>query len=150
MIVVASARMIEKFHSTCSTLFLMPTTDPFERDYYKLPDVPRTASSAEVEASYHQLLLSPHPDKSDTSKDNPTLTNTDIGQLKDAFVILSSLRDPLYDSELCSRPDSSPSRSRPAHIVSLEDFDNLGQGWATAAVVDSILLERGIWKGAYT
>jgi len=55
----------------------------------------------------------------------------DIGQLKDAFITLSSPEDrQKYDSELSSRPGPSPSRSRPAHIVSLEDFDDLGQGWA--------------------
>ena len=37
-----------------------------------------------------------------------------------------------YDSELASRSDSSSSRSRsrPAHIISLEDFEELGRVWA--------------------
>ena len=81
----------------------MTTTDPPGRDYYELLNVPRTASSAEIKASYRQLLLSLHPDKFDASKDNPTSTNIDIGQLKDAFVTLSSPGDRLkYDSELSS------------------------------------------------
>ena len=122
--------MIERDHSAFP-LFLVPMAGSPERDYYELLNVPRTASSAEIKASYRQLLLSLHPDKSDTSKGSPTPTNIDIGQLKDAFVTLSSPEHRLkYDSELSSPLDPSPSRSRPALIVSLEDFNNLGQGWA--------------------
>ena len=104
--------------------------DSSERNYYELLTVPQTASPAEIKASYRRLLLSLHPDKSDTSKDHPTQTDVDIGRLKDAFVTLFSLESRMkYDSELSSRPDSSLSRSRPAHIVSLEDFEDLGRVW---------------------
>ena len=117
--------MIEK-----SYLSSMPVVNPSRRNYYELLNVPRSASSAEIKASYRQLLLSLHPDKFDASKDNPTPANIDIGQLKDAFVTLSSPEDRLkYDSKLSLRPDPSPSRSRPAHTVSLDDFDDLGQSW---------------------
>jgi diphthamide biosynthesis protein 4 len=102
------------------------------RNHYELLQVPRTASPAEIKASYHRLLLSHHPDKVDTSSgDGPAQTDIDIGLLKEAFVTLFSPESRIkYDSELSSRPDLSPSRSRPAHIVSLEDFDDLGQVWA--------------------
>ena len=104
--------------------------DSSGRNYYELLNVPQTASPAEIKASYHRLLLSLHPDKSDTSKDHPTQTDVDIGRLKDAFVTLFSLESRMkYDSELASRPDPSSSRSRPAHIVSLEDFEDLGRVW---------------------
>jgi len=101
------------------------------RNHYELLNVPRTASPAEIKTSYRKLLLSLHPDKSDASKDNPTRTDIDIGQLKNAFLTLSSPEHRLkYDSELSShRHDPSSSRSRPALIVSLEDFDDHGQAW---------------------
>lgn len=108
----------------------IPMSDSPRRDYYELLQVPRTASPEEIKASYHRLLLSHHPDKSDTAKENPTRTDIDIGSLKDAFTTLFSPESRIrYDSELSSRSNSSPSRSRPAHIVSLEDFEDLGQVW---------------------
>jgi len=103
------------------------------RNYYELLQVPRTAPFADIKASYHRLLLSHHPDKSNPAKQNSTRTDIDIGSLKEAFVTLSSPESRTrYDSELSSRPDPSLSRgrSRPAHIISLEDFEDLGQVWA--------------------
>ena len=109
--------------------FLMPMADSPGRNHYELLNVPRNASSTEIKMSYRQLL-SLHPDKSDVSRGDTTRPDIDIGQLKNAFVTLSSPEHRLkYDSELSSRPDPSPSRSRPALIVSLEDFDDLDQGW---------------------
>ena len=108
-----------------------PMADSHGQNYYELLNVPRTASPAEIKASYHRLLLSLHPDKSDASKDRPAQMDVDIGRLKEAFVTLTSPESRIkYDSELSSRPDSSSSRSRPAHIISLEDFEDLGQIWA--------------------
>ena len=108
-----------------------PMADSPAWNYYELLNIPRTASPAEIKASYRKLLLSLHPDKSDAPKDNTTRTDINIGQLKDAFVTLFSPEHRMkYDSELFSRHDSSPSRSRPALIVSLEDFEDFGQGWA--------------------
>jgi len=109
----------------------MSTTDPSGRNHYELLQVPQTASPTEIKASYHRLLLSRHPDKLDTSKGHSTPTDTDIGLLKEAFVTLFSPESRVkYDSELSSRPDSSLSRGRPADIVSLEDFEDLGRVWA--------------------
>lgn len=103
------------------------------RNYYELLQVPRTASSADIKASYHRLLLSRHPDKSSPSKGNQTGADADIGSLKEAFTTLSSPESRMrYDFELSSSPSdlsSRPSRSRPAHVVSLEDFEDLGQVW---------------------
>jgi len=105
-------------------------SDSPRRNHYELLQVSRTASPAEIKASYHRLLLSHHPDKSDASKENPTRTDIDIGSLKEAFTTLFSPESRMrYDSELSSHPDPSSSRSRPAHIVSLEDFEDLGQVW---------------------
>ena len=100
------------------------------QNYYELLSVPRTASPAETKASYHRLL-SLHPDKLDASGNHPTQTDVDIGRRKGAFVTLLSLESRTkYDSELSSPPDPS-SRSRPAHIVSLEDedFEDIGRVW---------------------
>ena len=109
----------------------MSTTDPSGRNHYELLQVPQTASPTEIKASYHRLLLSRHPDKLDTSKGHSTPTDTDIGLLKEAFVTLFSPESRVkYVSELSSRPDSSLSRGRPADIVSLEDFEDLGRVWA--------------------
>ena len=108
----------------------MSLTDPSGRSYYELLQVSRTASPAEIKASYHRLLLSHHPDKSDASRENSTQADIDIGLLKEAFGVLFSPESRVrYDSELSSCSDSSPSRSRPAHIVSLEDFEDLDQVW---------------------
>lgn len=99
-------------------------------NHYELLRVPPTASFADIKASYHRLLLSHHPDKSYPSKGGSTGTDVDIGSLKEAFVVLSTPESRTkYDSELSSRPDasSSGSRSRPAHIISLEDFEDLGR-----------------------
>src|SRR5579872_3421180 len=110
-------------------------TNSSRRNYYELLQVPRTASPSEIKASYHRLLLSHHPDKSDPSKENENLarTDVDIGSLKEAFVTLFTPESRTkYDFELLTRPDSSPSRSsrsRPAHVISLEDFEQLGQLW---------------------
>ena len=105
-------------------------SDSPRRSHYELLQVSRTASPAEIKASYHRLLLFHHPDKSDASKENTTRTDIDIGSLKEAFATLFSPESRMrYDSELSSRPYPSSSRSRPAHIVSLEDFKDLGQVW---------------------
>jgi diphthamide biosynthesis protein 4 len=104
-----------------------------KQNYYDLLQVPRTAPLADIKASYHRLLLFHHPDKSYSSKGNSTQMDIDIGSLKEAFVILSSPESRMrYDSELCSRPDPplSRSKSRPAHIISLGDFEDLGKVWA--------------------
>jgi len=100
------------------------------QNYYELLQVTRTASPAEIKAAYHRLLLSHHPDKLDASRDSPARTDVDIGRLKEAFTTLFSPESRMkYDSELV-HPHLSSSRSRPAYIVSLEDFDDLGQVWA--------------------
>ena len=105
--------------------------DSTGKNHYELLNVPRTASPAEIKASYHRLLLSLHPDKSNASKNHSTRMDVDIGELKEAFnTLLSSESRIKYDSELSSCPDSSSLRSRPAHVVSLEDFEDLDQVWA--------------------
>ena len=105
--------------------------NPSGRNYYELLQVTQTASPAEIKASYHKLLLSHHPDKSGLSKDSPTRADLDIGLLKDAFITLFFPESRIkYDSELSSHPHHPSLRSRPAHIVSLEDFEDLGQLWA--------------------
>ena len=104
--------------------------NPSGRNYYELLQIPQTAPPAEIKASYHRLLLSHHPDKLDLTKDHPTRADVDIGLLKEAFATLFSPESRTkYDYELSSRPHLSPSRSRPAHSVSLEDFEDLGQVW---------------------
>jgi diphthamide biosynthesis protein 4 len=108
----------------------MSMAKPSDRNHYELLQIPQTASSAEIKALYHRLLLSHHPDKSDPSKDRPTQTDIDIGLLKEAFTTLFSPESRMkYDSELSSHPHLSSPRSQPAHIVSLEDLEDRGQVW---------------------
>ena len=107
----------------------MSMADPPSQSYYELLQVPRAASSAEIKASYRRILLLHHPDKSDTYKHNST--PIDIGLVKRAFTTLFSPESRLkYDLELSSRPNFSFLRGRPAHIVSLEDLEDLGRAWA--------------------
>jgi len=109
----------------------MSTTNPPGQNHYELLQVPHTASPTEIKASYHRLLLSRHPDKLDTSKGNSTPTDIDIGLLKEAFATLFFPESRVkYDFELSSHPDSTLSRGRPADIISLEDFEDLGRAWA--------------------
>ena len=99
----------------------MSMTDSPRRNHYELLQVSQTASPAEIKASYHRLF-SHHPDKSDASKKNPTRMDIDIGSFKEAFTTLFSPESRIrYDCKLSS------SRSRPVHIVSLGDFEDLGQ-----------------------
>ena len=105
------------------------TSSSCERDHYELLQVPRTATPAEIKASYHRLLLSHHPDKSSSSRTDSSQTQIDIDSLKKAFTTLFSHESrSRYDMELSSRSVPS-SWSRPAQIVSLEDFQELGEVW---------------------
>ena len=125
-----STGLAEPSASAISRLPPTSMTSTSGRNYYEFLQIPQTASPTEIKASYHCLLLSHHPDKSDFAKDPPTRADVDIGLLKEAFTTLFSPESrSKYDSELSSRPHLSPSRSRPALSVSLEDFEDLGQVW---------------------
>jgi diphthamide biosynthesis protein 4 len=97
------------------------------------------ASEPEIKAAYHRALLRYHPDKNvvtspaplqngdhDSTQDTATTAqNPSISLLKEAYLTLStpSLRAS-YDTSLQS-PSAKKVSSRPAHIVSLEDFNEI-------------------------
>lgn len=98
-------------------------------DYYSLLHVTRSASPNTIKAAYHRALLRLHPDKLRQCANDP-VQSADVGQLHNAFVTLSSsaLRT-AYDA----RAELSSTGSRPAQVVSLEQFDCLeGSNGATS------------------
>ncbi len=97
--------------------------------HYDVLCIARSANIAEVKASYRHLLLKSHPDKRSTlrpeTKGNDELQVGDISAIKEAYRVLSSsgLRE-AYDASLAQDESNlSVPHSRPAHVVSLEDFE---------------------------
>ncbi|RPD64804.1 hypothetical protein L227DRAFT_494366 [Lentinus tigrinus ALCF2SS1-6] len=88
-------------------------------DYYAILSLSQDATSAEVKAAYHRVLLASHPDKQALG---PLVDGIDIGLLKDAF---NTLHNPqlrkIYDASRTS--DDKKLGPRPAQVISLEEFD---------------------------
>ncbi len=57
-----------------------------KEDYYKLLEVDRNASEAEIKKSYRKLAMKYHPDR---NKDNPTEAEKKFKQIKEAYEVLS-------------------------------------------------------------
>jgi len=57
-----------------------------KEDFYKLLDVERNASDAEIKKAYRRLAMKYHPDR---NKDNPEKAETKFKQVKEAYEILS-------------------------------------------------------------
>jgi len=99
-------------------------------DYYSLLSVSPSASSAEIKQAYRRILLLYHPDKhtlpDGVAQAQPISTAIDVGLLKEAYTTLtSSALRAAYDSRRIREPRSGD--PRPAQIISLEDFDEIGQ-----------------------
>ncbi|KLO12388.1 DnaJ-domain-containing protein, partial [Schizopora paradoxa] len=97
-----------------------------EPTHYDILCIPHSATLDEIKTSYRQLLLRTHPDKR-RSIDSETQENEEpaISTIQEAYHVLSNsaLRE-AYDFSLGQRNSSlSVPHSRPAHVVSLEDFE---------------------------
>jgi len=94
------------------------------QDFYSVLAIPRHAPHSQIKSAYHRLLLQSHPDKRINQSTNIFV---DITLLKEAYTTLSNpdLRA-AYDARLEARKigwHSSQTVSRPAQVVSLEEFD---------------------------
>jgi len=99
---------------------------PSGRNYCELLQIPLIAPPAETKTSYRRLLLSHHPDNSDLTKDRPARADVDIGfSLGIHHPIFPAIPNKARCRTLLP-PYLSPSRNRPAHGLSLEDFEDLG------------------------
>jgi len=104
-------------------------------NFYQLLSLSQNASQAEIKTAYHRALLHSHPDKNhkansakpddlNTADTHPHSTTADpipISLIKEAYHTLSTpnLRA-RYDTLLLQKIE--PPGPRPAHVVSLEDF----------------------------
>jgi diphthamide biosynthesis protein 4 len=94
-------------------------------DFYQLLLVPKDASSADVKAAYHRVLLQSHPDKRGTSS---SANHIDIALIKEAYTVLSNKeRRSVYDSHL-KQQTYITTVPRPAQVVSLEQFEDESTG----------------------
>ncbi|RDB28924.1 Diphthamide biosynthesis protein 4 [Hypsizygus marmoreus] len=110
-------------------------------DFYQLLSIPRNASSAEIKIAYHRALLQFHPDKKANTSRQPAFTESiSITLIKEAYITLSSpdLRS-RYD--VSTRQKSLSSGPRPAQIISLEEFEELGEDSSE---------DDGVWRKAST
>ncbi|TFK68240.1 hypothetical protein BDN72DRAFT_769613, partial [Pluteus cervinus] len=89
--------------------------------YYQLLAIPRDASTEDIKIAYHRSLLQFHPDKQAGRNANAS-SSIDITSIKEAYTTLTTpdLRK-RYDLSQQLR-DTPPVCSRPAQIISLEDF----------------------------
>ncbi|KAF8581709.1 hypothetical protein K439DRAFT_1513611 [Ramaria rubella] len=91
-------------------------------DLYAVLKIPHDAHASDVKQAYHRILLSTHPDKRKSGdRDLPPL---DARLLRQAYLTLfdvESRRE--YDASLAAREASVNSGSRPAQVVSLEEFE---------------------------
>ncbi|XP_030375423.1 dnaJ homolog subfamily B member 2 isoform X1 [Scaptodrosophila lebanonensis] len=78
-------------------------------DYYKVLDVPRTATDSEVKKAYRKLALKWHPDK---NPDNLDEANKRFRELSEAYEVLSDARKrKVYDAHATLRKSSASSNS---------------------------------------
>ncbi|PFH48402.1 hypothetical protein AMATHDRAFT_121812, partial [Amanita thiersii Skay4041] len=93
-------------------------------DYYQLLAVSQHASVVEIKAAYHQALLQSHPDKKYTRHANSTSASVDISLIKEAYLTLSSPESRMRHDGVLRERKGRFAGSRPAQIVSLEEFEN--------------------------
>lgn len=99
-------------------------------NFYQVLSIPRDASTADIKTAYHRALLNFHPDKKHvrrrpSSEAVPQLI--EISLIKEAYATLSVPESrSAYDSLLLNRERQRPgpgfTGSRPAQVVSLEEF----------------------------
>jgi diphthamide biosynthesis protein 4 len=95
-------------------------------DFYQLLSVSKDASPSDIKIAYHRALLLFHPDKAGARPSASSVNSLiSISQIKEAYETLSTpeLRAE-YDS---FRPTASSSASRPAQVISLDDFEVCGE-----------------------
>ncbi|XP_023029660.1 dnaJ heat shock protein family (Hsp40) member B6 mrj isoform X1 [Leptinotarsa decemlineata] len=79
-------------------------------DYYRVLDVPKTATTAEIKKAYRKLALKWHPDKNPDNMDDATKRFKEISE---AYEVLSDdSKRKIYDSR-CNR--SNPTKSSRSH-----------------------------------
>ncbi|XP_055619138.1 dnaJ homolog subfamily B member 6 isoform X1 [Toxorhynchites rutilus septentrionalis] len=78
-------------------------------DYYKVLDVSRTSTDAEIKKAYKKLALRWHPDK---NPDNPEESNRRFKEISEAYEVLSdAYKRHIYDSRFARKGASSYSPS---------------------------------------
>ncbi|XP_017093838.2 dnaJ homolog subfamily B member 6 [Drosophila bipectinata] len=92
-------------------------------DYYKVLDVPRTATDSEVKKAYRKLALKWHPDK---NPDNLDEANKRFRELSEAYEVLSDEKKRrIYDEYgKDGLGDRGQSRSHTRHHYNTHDFDD--------------------------
>ncbi|KAJ3491995.1 hypothetical protein NLI96_g294 [Meripilus lineatus] len=91
--------------------------------FYSVLSISPSATTEEIKSAYHTALLRNHPDKRIAANGiQKEIVEIDI--LKQAYLTLSSPDSRAsYDSECARRPHAP----RPAQVVSLEDFSEIGE-----------------------
>ncbi|KAI0348186.1 hypothetical protein BDW22DRAFT_1321195, partial [Trametopsis cervina] len=98
-------------------------------DYYDVLALPKTASISEVKAAYHRALLLHHPDKQNSREAlKQGQPRVDVDTLKRAFETLANTEARAKYDALRAQRSAGP---RPAQVVSLEDFTELGDSLET-------------------
>ena len=94
------------------------------RDYYKILEVPPTATTAEIKRSYHRLARLHHPDLNKQAKD------TLIKRLNEAYAVLSDpVKRAAYDAQRADEQQRAAARAmKGREVVGLSG--RLHQGWA--------------------
>jgi diphthamide biosynthesis protein 4 len=107
-------------------------------DYYACLSLRQTATLAEIKLAYHRALLRFHPDKRGAKLNSDC--DVDISLIKEAYTVLSSPSTRTkYDAQL----KHSPSGPRPAHVVSLEEFEEDEGEWRYPCRCGDTYLIRG-------
>ncbi len=76
------------------------------RDYYKILEVPPTATAAEIKRSYHRLARLHHPDLNKQAKD------TLIKRLNEAYAVLSDpVKRAAYDAQRADEQQRAAARA---------------------------------------
>ena len=112
-------------------------------DFYQLLSISKDDSMAQIKSAYHRTLLQSHPDKIKSSSES-----IDIALIKEAY---STLSNPQLRAEYDAQRSYSATPSRPAQVVSLEDFEEVEEeeSWRYACrcggsyLITSTLMDEG-------
>lgn len=104
-------------------LFSFRLADDALVDYYAVLSVSRDASPIALKDAYHRALLTHHPDK----VHSPGSQQIPVSVIKEAYETLSSpVKRERYDRSL-ARKKIEHGGPRPAQVISLEEFDAIGE-----------------------